>query len=75
MLDFLHNFRGRPQPVAVRSEADASRTFDDVLRTAVAEGASDVHCEPKETGLLLRFRIDGEMREHRLLPVQRSAMR
>jgi type II secretory ATPase GspE/PulE/Tfp pilus assembly ATPase PilB-like protein len=75
MLDFLQNFRERTKPVALRPEADASRTFDDVLRAAVAEGASDVHCEPKETGLLLRFRIDGEMREHRLLPVaERDAL-
>ncbi|MDP3069634.1 MAG: GspE/PulE family protein [Opitutaceae bacterium] len=75
MLDFLQTFRGRSQPVPLRPEPDASRTFDDVLRSAVAEGASDVHCEPKETGLLLRFRIDGEMREHRLLPVaERDAL-
>lgn len=69
MLDLLQTLRRRPLPVVTRIEPDATRTFDDVLRAAAAEEASDVHCEPKENGLLVRFRIDGEMREHRLLPV------
>lgn len=75
MLDLLETIRRRRLPVITRIEPDASRTFDDVLRAAVAENASDVHCEPKETGLLIRFRIDGEMREHRLLPAaERDAL-
>jgi hypothetical protein len=49
MLDFLQNFRGRPQPASRSGRGgDATRTFDAMLRAAVAEGASDVHCEPKE---------------------------
>lgn len=49
--------------------ADATRSFDAILRAAAREGASDVHCEPKEDGLLVRFRLDGEMREHARLPL------
>lgn len=66
MRDLLQSFRPRPQPAArpVEPGADATRTFDAILRAAAREGASDIHCEPKEDGLLVRFRIDGEMRDH-----------
>lgn len=75
MLAFLETLRARPHPAPRRPEGDASRTFDDVLRAAVAERASDVHCEPKEKGLVIRFRVDGEMREHRHLPTgERDAL-
>lgn len=48
--------------------ADATRLFDALLRVAVAEGASDLHLEPKEDGLLVRLRIDGLMHDHQRLP-------
>jgi type II secretory ATPase GspE/PulE/Tfp pilus assembly ATPase PilB-like protein len=51
----------------------APLTLEAVVRAAAEEGASDVHCEPKEDGLSIRFRLDGEMREHaRLSAVQRD---
>ncbi len=54
---------------------DATRTLESVLNAAVIEGASDVHCEPKAHGLTIRFRIDGEMREHARLPAhERDAL-
>ncbi len=54
---------------------DTTRTFERILRAGVAEGASDIHCEPKEKGLLIRFRLDGEMRDHATLPLaQRDAV-
>ncbi|MCB1104586.1 MAG: type II/IV secretion system protein [Opitutaceae bacterium] len=55
--------------------ADASRTLDSLLHAAVQAEASDLHCEPKTDGLCIRFRIDGEMREHTRLPVsERDAL-
>ncbi len=57
------------------SESDTGAQLDALLQAAAREGASDVHCEPKETGLLVRFRVDGVMREHRHIPVvQRDAL-
>jgi type II secretory ATPase GspE/PulE/Tfp pilus assembly ATPase PilB-like protein len=35
---------------------------DGVLRQAIGAGASDVHVEPGETGLRVRFRVDGALR-------------
>lgn len=77
MLDFLRNFRGRSAAttVTVESNGDPTRTFDAILRAAATEGASDVHFEPKEDGLVVRFRLDGEMHGHVRLPIaQREAL-
>jgi type II secretory ATPase GspE/PulE/Tfp pilus assembly ATPase PilB-like protein len=71
MRELLQSFRPRPPAPARVTEtgADATRTFDAILRAAATEGASDIHCEPKEDGLLIRFRIDGEMRDHARVPL------
>lgn len=77
MRELLQSFRPRPsQPVrASEAGSDATRTFDAILRAAATEGASDIHCEPKEDGLLVRFRIDGEMRDHaRVAVAHRDAL-
>jgi general secretion pathway protein E len=42
-------------------EGDAVRILDDLVRRAVAAGASDIHLEPKRERLQVRFRIDGAM--------------
>ncbi|MBX3738940.1 MAG: type II/IV secretion system protein [Candidatus Didemnitutus sp.] len=42
----------------------AAQQWERVLRAAAADGASDIHCEPKEDGVLIRFRVDGETRDH-----------
>ena len=77
MLDILQSFRPRPAPPSPAAEAagDPTRTLDEILRLAAAQDASDIHFEPKEDGLLVRFRLDGEMRDHVKLPVaQREAL-
>ena len=77
MLAVLQHLRPRPSAAAPAPDAggDATRTLDGILRAAATEGASDIHFEPKEDGLLVRFRLDGEMREHLRLPVaQRDAL-
>ncbi len=75
MLDFLQSFRGRPVATGGAIDSDPTRTFDAILRAAATEGASDVHFEPKEDGLLVRFRLDGEMQVHARLPIaQREAL-
>ena len=73
MLDFLQHFGARPAAARPAGDpaTDATRTLEAILRAAVAEGASDIHLEPKEDGLLVRFRLDGEMRAHVRLPVAR----
>lgn len=53
--------------------SDALTLLSDVLREAVAEGASDVHIEPKEQGALIRFRIDGDMQDVRRVSSAQAA--
>ncbi|MCD4708903.1 MAG: Flp pilus assembly complex ATPase component TadA [Candidatus Sabulitectum sp.] len=36
---------------------------DSILFSAVAEGASDIHIEPKTDKVLVRFRVDGDMKD------------
>lgn len=76
MLDLIPGFRPKLTAKATgEPTADATRTLDEILRAATAEGTSDIHFEPKEDGLVVRFRLDGEMREHVRLPLaQREAL-
>lgn len=39
------------------------RLVDDLFLQAVQEGVSDIHVEPRETTLVVRFRIDGILKE------------
>jgi type IV pilus assembly protein PilB len=50
----------------VEAEADSSpvvRYVNHIIQTAVKEGASDIHIEPGEDSLKVRFRIDGVLFE------------
>lgn len=44
------------------------RTVENVIREAVLQEVSDIHIEPTETELLVRYRIDGALRKHMSLP-------
>ncbi len=57
------------QPRAVE-DAPAARMFDLVMIQAIRERASDIHLEPDEMALRVRFRIDGFLYEALTLPKQ-----
>jgi len=44
------------------------RIVDSILEYAIFEGASDIHVEPQEKELLIRYRIDGRLKEVMRLP-------
>lgn len=50
------------------AQAPVVRWTTELLRVAVAMGASDMHLEPRATGLLPRYRVDGALRSGNLLP-------
>jgi type II secretory ATPase GspE/PulE/Tfp pilus assembly ATPase PilB-like protein/ActR/RegA family two-component response regulator len=52
-------------------EAPAARLVDATIADAVRERASDIHLEPTDTGLIIRYRVDGVLRE--VMRVPRSA--
>ncbi len=69
MRELWQSLARRPAPeVAAPGGGEAMRALEAILRAAAAQGASDVHLEPKENGLVVRFRLDGEMREHAVVP-------
>ncbi len=52
------------------TDLDAVQVLDHMVRRAASMGASDVHIEPKRTGLKVRFRIDGVMVNQAVLPME-----
>ena len=52
--------------------APVVRFANEMLKMAIADGASDVHLEPRPDGLLPRYRIDGSLRSQRVLPPELS---
>ena len=50
------------------SDAPAIRAINRLIARAVAERASDIHLEPLEDSLAVRFRIDGELRNQEPFP-------
>lgn len=54
--------RERPAPSLSEPEHTmAGRLCDAILRNAIAKGASDIHIEPYEKGMRVRYRIDGAL--------------
>ncbi|MCJ7746865.1 MAG: Flp pilus assembly complex ATPase component TadA [Desulfobacterales bacterium] len=51
-------------------DAPAARMFDIVMIQAIRDRASDIHLEPDESALRVRFRIDGFLYESLALPKQ-----
>ena len=49
-------------------DAPAIRLINGIIAEAVRQGVSDIHIEPYETGLVVRMRIDGVLRETLKMP-------
>ena len=50
------------------SDAPLVRLVNSVIFQAAEDGASDVHFEPQEDSLVVRFRVDGVLREMQRIP-------
>lgn len=68
---------GRPETIRISfqenmgaGEAPVIRLVNSIFAQAVNERASDIHIEPREKGLLVRFRVDGILRDILELPAQ-----
>lgn len=69
-----YDARGRKDKEALparadQSEATMSELADELLLRAAKSGASDIHIEPGEHELLIRFRVDGVLQRILSLPV------
>lgn len=63
------------QPVGLEEkvtteEAPIVRIVASTLKTAVEQGASDIHIEPQRARLRIRFRIDGALQEVASFPIE-----
>ena len=52
----------------VAEDSPIAQTVNLVIEYAVKSGASDIHIEPRETHVLVRYRIDGVLKEANKLP-------
>jgi type IV pilus assembly protein PilB len=65
-----HDLVVKELPQGMVDDAPAARMFDLVMIQAIRDRASDIHLEPDERALRIRFRIDGFLFESVALPKQ-----
>jgi type IV pilus assembly protein PilB len=63
-----HDLAVKDLPTGTMDEAPAARMLDLVMIQAIRDRASDIHFEPDERALRVRFRIDGYLYESLNLP-------
>jgi type IV pilus assembly protein PilB len=74
------NGMAKPRSVDLRSAAelqpdDCITLCDELLHAAVLRQASDIHIDPEQDGVQVRFRVDGNLeRYHRLPPAAQSGV-
>lgn len=61
--DLLEDAKGAP----------VIRILNAILREAIQQGASDIHFEPQEKGLSIRYRIDGVLKHRHAPPLETQA--
>lgn len=52
----------------VAEDSPIAQTVNLIIEYAIKSGASDIHIEPRDTSLQIRYRIDGVLREANKLP-------
>jgi type IV pilus assembly protein PilB len=52
----------------VAEDSPVAKTVNLIIEYAIKEGASDIHIEPREEFVAVRYRIDGQLRETNRLP-------
>ena len=57
-----------PDLAASADEAPIVRLANNILGLAIKKGVSDIHLEPREKDLFLRFRLDGVLQVEQILP-------
>ena len=62
-------------PVAAKEDAKTVQLVDRILERAVQESASDIHIEPREDRVRVRFRIDGMLVERPEIPLNAGALK
>ena len=56
------------------SDSPVVRLVNQLLSNAVTQKASDIHVDPQETKVIIRYRVDGVLRTERVLPKQMQSV-
>lgn len=62
-----------PQRISYNHQSSTIAIVNDIIHEAIRLRASDIHCEPFEREMLIRFRIDGILQEMLTIPAVRIA--
>lgn len=63
-----NSITAKPTGVAIADDAPIIKIVDVILSNAIEAGASDIHIEPSETDVRVRYRIDGILHTSLRLP-------
>ncbi len=66
--DLSQNVSGEVNLEKVAADLPVVKIVDTLLKHAILQGASDIHIEPGEKELTIRYRVDGLLHEAMLLP-------
>lgn len=72
-LDVITEEEVEIEPLTVSEGAQVIQLVNLIISQAVTEGASDIHIEPMNQYLRLRYRIDGELVEKQQIPLNLHA--
>ena len=63
--------KGKESPISSDGKIDATmaQLMDEIMLRAAKAGASDVHIEPSDTELMIRFRVDGVLQRAVSFPI------
>ncbi|XJZ26378.1 GspE/PulE family protein [Bacillota bacterium Lsc_1132] len=69
---------GQPEKAAVEDVTDQDspivKLVNQMMSNAVVQRASDIHIDPQETKIVIRYRVDGILRIERVLPRHMQSM-
>jgi type IV pilus assembly protein PilB len=69
-LEIIDRFAPDPQEEVTISEGPIVKLLNNLLSKAIKDGASDIHIEPEDNLVRVRYRIDGVLIETKVLPVE-----
>ena len=72
-LEVVKEEEEQDQPVQVADDAPVVKLINAILTDAVKRGASDIHIEPFEHEIRVRYRVDGELAEVMKPPLKLKA--
>jgi type IV pilus assembly protein PilB len=70
----IGNVRNVENKFVDKDEKDITKLIDNIIMTAIEKRASDIHFEPMEDKIRVRYRIDGELLNVTELPKERQAL-